>query len=371
MKFIFLLFTFITTALALPSYGYQSSLNSPYVSANTLFLYRESSAGKEDNSTDNRNGFDLEEAELAFYSDVDPYTRLTMLLSLHPEYTLSGSSVNEEFKLEPEELYVDSNALSAVTFRVGQFKAFFGKHNTLHTHMFPFIEAPLVNTALLGGEGLNDVGVSANILLPTPWYNEWTLQVLRGAGENSEFNSETPGDRVALTHWKNLFDFSDSLTGEVGLSYAAGNNSLGGTTQLRGADLTFKYRPIIGGKYKSWIIGTEYIQRILEQPQIEKEDGQGWNLWGKYQFAERWSALTRYDYLKVKNANSGLGPDSLDNGRRERYSGAIIFAASEFSSYEFEYDYTHSSLTGVNSPDERAAYIRANFTIGAHPAHAY
>jgi hypothetical protein len=344
----------------------QSALKSPDVSANALFLYRQSNLAKGNADTE-RNGIDIQEAELAFYSEVDPYSRLNVLLSIHPEYELDAATgrVNESWAIEPEEAYAESNRVPLTTLKAGKFKAAFGKHNPLHTHVFPFVDAPVANRALLGEEGLNDVGLSAAVLLPFSWYSEVTGQYLRGEGENAEFNSPTPGDAVALGHWKNLWDITEALTLEAGLSYAQGNNSLGGATRLGGADLTFKWRPVDGGKYHSAILGAEYLERGLEQPGVQDEKGRGGNVWGQYQFAQRWSALARYDQLQAEGADAAVNPEALTNGTVRKYSAALVFGATEFSAFKLEYDH------GDGAGGERKIYIQANFTIGAHPSHSY
>jgi len=366
-KIIFLLILFFVASAARAQ---QAQLKTPYVSGNALFLYRNSNFTADDLST-TRNGFDLEEAELAFYSDVDPYTRLDMLITIHPNYTVIGNHIEQNFVVEPEELFAESNQIPDVTLKVGKFKAFFGKHNYLHTHVYPFIEEPLVNQKLLGDEGLNDVGVSASYLMPTDWYNELSLQYLRGEGENAEFSSPTPGDGVGVAHWKNLFDLTEALTAEIGASYAQGNNSLGGTTSLSGADLTFKDRPLVGGKYHSWILAGEWIQRHLQQPGSTSEEGKGWNLWGKYQFAERWSALARYDYFEATGGDTTVNANALSNDKIKKYSAALAFQATEFSSYHLEASQENGPSNSKGDSTNNTVYLQANFTIGAHPAHSY
>jgi hypothetical protein len=347
----------------------QSTLKMPNVSANALFLYRNSNFAKE-NTSEVRNGIDIQEAEVAFYADVDPYSRLNVLLSVHPEYTadVANDTVTQEWVIEPEEAYAETDRIPSTTLRIGKFKAAFGKHNPLHTHAFPFVDAPVVNSALLGSEGLNDVGVSAAVLLPFGWFSEVTGQYLRGEGENEEFNSATPGDGVGVGHWKNLWDLSDSMTMEAGASYAFGNNSLGGDTSLIGADLTFKWRPVAGGKYHSWILGSEYIRRDLAQPGAKTELGQGFDVWGQYQMSERWSALLRFDHLDVSESAT---PATLPNVTTRKYSGALVFGATEFSSYRVEYNQAEGPSNADGESVERKVYLQANFTIGAHPVHAY
>ena len=366
LSIILLLLSICASALA-------ADLKSPSVSANALFLYRNSNFHKEDTDVSNpdqdRNGFNLREAELQFYSDVDPFTRMSLLLSIHPELEVSGGAVEEKWLIEPEEGFVESNAVSNVTLKIGKFKAAMGKHNILHTHVYPFVNAPLANVNLLGGEGLNDVGVSAAVLLPTPWFSEVTLQFLRGEGENAEFNSPTPGDGVGLVHWKNLFDLSDALTVEVGASLGQGANALAGSTSLSGVDLTFKWRPTAGGKYQSLLWATEYLGRTQSQPGITDETGKGIAGWFQYQFAEQWAVLYRYDNLTVENS---FDPVNLPTDSTTRSSGGLVYAPSEFSSYKLEFNQRSGGvISATGETTEKTIYLQANFTIGAHPSHSY
>ncbi len=207
--------------------------------------------------------------------------------------------------------------------------------------------------------------------MPFSWYSEITAQYLRGEGENAEFKSPGPGDAVGIGHWKNLWDLTDALTMELGASYAAGNNSFQADTALKGADLTFKWRPTSGGKYKSWILGGEYMDRKLQQAVNTEESGLGWNAWGQYQFAERWSTVARYDQLKIDGSDSVINPNALANITTKKYSGAFVFNATEFSSYRAEYSVTNGPVSATGHTSENKIYLQANFTIGAHPSHSY
>lgn len=363
-----LLFFTILTVLSTALNAQEANLKTPNVSANALFLYRNSNFAKDPASTE-RNGIDIQEAEVAFYADVDPYSRLNILLAVHPEYTFDAATnkVSQSFVVEPEELFAESNHVKNFTFKVGKFKAFFGKQNLLHAHAQPLTDAPIINTAFLGGEGLNDTGVSAAYLIPTPWFSEITAQYLRGEGENEEFNSGSPNDAVGVFHYRNLFDLNDSMTSELGASYAFGSNQLNSDTNVAGADLTFKWRPTSGGRYQSWALTSEYINRNVKDSAATKEVGKGYNILGAYQFAERWTASLRYEALKIENGNVALG--SVD-GKTKKYSAGINFSATEFSSFRIEYNQTKVPLVTSNT-DDKKIYFQASFTIGSHPSHSY
>jgi hypothetical protein len=228
----------------------------------------------------------------------------------------------------------------------------------------------LIQSTLLGEEGLNDVGISAAVLIPLPFFSELTFQALRGM--TPAFDSPSPNDWIGLGHWKNLWDLSDELTLEAGLSYAAGPNALRGRTELGGADLTLKWRPAEGGKYHSWIFAGEYLSRRYEQPSVSPENGSGFDVWGQYQFAERWAALARYDHVFASGVNAEVNPNALAPESVQKGTVGLSFSATEFSSYRLEYSETegHKNPTS-DETRERKFFFQANFTIGAHPAHAY
>ncbi len=347
------------------------SLKTPNIGGEALFLCRNSNSAQEHQSTE-RNGIQLQEAELHFYSDVDPYSRLQMIFSLHPEYEADATKnrVNQTWAFEPEELYAESNHVSRLTIKIGKFKAAMGKHNIFHSHNYPFVDAPLFQSQLLGSEGLNDVGASASALLPTNWFSEATLQILNGEAENQEFNSRSPGDSVCLVHLRNLVDFDDSLTGEWGMSYAGGANNLGGHTSIQGTDLTVKWKPTTGGRNHSGILAMEYLQRKQEQLGGPSEVGRGLALWTQYYLTSRFSARARYETLKVIDSDATTDY-ALANDLTTKYSTAVQFDASEFSFFRLEYDTSHGPKNTKGQSDEQKIYMQFNFTIGSHPAHNY
>ncbi len=59
-------------------------------------------------------------------------------------------------------------------------RAAFGKVNTLHNHVLPWTDRPLVTNNLVAGEdGIDDAGISVARLIPNPWFFlEATGQVL-------------------------------------------------------------------------------------------------------------------------------------------------------------------------------------------------
>src|SRR5207253_10287364 len=115
---------------------------------------------------------EMHESELGFQAIIDPYARGDFFLSFGEE------GVNLE------EGYITFTALPAgFVARAGKMRAAFGKVNTLHNHVLPWVDRPLVTENLVGGEdGIDDAGFSLTRILPAPKgiFLEATGQVFRG-----------------------------------------------------------------------------------------------------------------------------------------------------------------------------------------------
>ena len=108
--------------------------------------------------SENPNGFQFQELEIRFTSNIDSYFRGDVFFAFEQE--------DGEFIAEPEEVFVETLSLPSFTIKAGKFYALLGRHNHLHTHSFPFIDKPLTNKTLLGEEGLNEMGLSVSYLVP-------------------------------------------------------------------------------------------------------------------------------------------------------------------------------------------------------------
>jgi len=335
----------------------------PDTGVNFLGLYRKSVQGN-DSAAPNPNGFSFQEAELQFSADVDPYLRAVGLFSIgEVESSAPNGPHDHEFGLEPEEVYLESISLPSVTLKLGKFKAAFGRHNILHTHAFPFLDAPLINDSLLGEEGLNDLGASASFLVPAPWFVELTAQ---GMAANSEtlYASTNPNHLAGVAQLKNLWDLSDDTTLELNLFGTTGKNRFDGDSNAYGTDLTLKWRPSVGGKYRSISWTTEYLNGYVggdfgeETPAFGPRLG-GIASWVQFQFAQRWWLQARAEILGLPQA------EDLDSTKRQ--SVLLGFFPSEFSGFRLQYN----RLTQPELPTDHAVALQWNISIGAHPAHLY
>lgn len=320
----------------------------PDISANVLMLGRTGNKGNDRNS-EAPNGFRFREAELRLASNIDAYFRGDVVLSVEKE--------DGEYKLEPEELVVETLSVPDVTIRAGKLYALIGRHNTLHTHAFPFIDAPLTNTSILGEEGLNESGVSAAYLAPTPWFLELVAHAFSAENETL-FGSGAQDDMTGTLFIKNLWDLSPSATLEMDLAYGGGGNSFGGNTQVYSASMTYKWRPVEKSTERSLLATVEYLQSDRGGRTIDDRVG-GLSSWIQWQFKRRWWLQAREEYL---------GLPAPDAGITRKHSGLIGFYPSEFSDLKLQYD--NIDYPGDESVENRIS-IQLNVSIGAHPAHSY
>jgi hypothetical protein len=325
-----------------------SRVFNPAISVNGLLLGTYVNEGRNDGSREVKTEMEIQEVELRFTANIDSY--------LHGDLTIAF----EDDEVEIEEIIASLLVTNNLSFRAGKFFAPFGKHNLLHTHAFPFIDAPLINEEILGEEGINEVGIGAALLLPTPWFSEIDLLFLEG--ENDLFDGALNDDFLYLAHWKNLVDLTGELTAELGGSFAYGRNDLVtgpyNFTTLAGADLTFKWKPSGRELYRTLIWQTEFINSSRDV------DKKGVYSLVQFQFARRWWIQGRYDFFTIPRDTVGGGELKQD---KHRYSTLLAFALSEFSAVRLQYNFLDQSI----AENEHQALLQLNFTFGSHPAHNY
>ncbi|MBI2606237.1 MAG: hypothetical protein HYW49_09180 [Deltaproteobacteria bacterium] len=357
-------------SIGVPAFTKGKAFN-PDIGANFLGLVQRGTGLSDSRINVPHNGFSLQEAEFQFTADVDVYLRAVALFSAEQQ---NGAT---NYGIAPEEVFVETISLPRVTLRAGKFKLAFGKHNQLHTHAFPFLDAPLIHQTLLGDEGLNEAGASAAVLLPTDWYSELIVQGY-SAGNETLFGpqrldsnglpvsgSPRTRDLGGLARLKNLWDLTDDFTMELGVSGTQGKNQFDRISTVLGGDLTFKWRPALGGKYHAVIWSTEYLEgmnRGTTDPATAApaEKLGGVASWVQYQFAERWWAQTRFEYVGM--------PHDAPLRIQSKQSALLGFFPSEFSGLRLQYD--RLKTQGARKTDHTVAF-QYNVGIGAHPAHAY
>lgn len=115
-----------------------------------------------------QRGFTLGQAEFSLSGAVDPYFtgEAHVLTSVNPS--------TGETTVELEEAFLTSSALPyGLQLEVGHFLTEFGQINPQHPHFWDWIDQPVVNSRMFGGDGMRQAGFRASWLPPTPWFSEF------------------------------------------------------------------------------------------------------------------------------------------------------------------------------------------------------
>lgn len=330
-----------------------SNVYNPAVSVNGLFLGRgtsETRPEEEETST----GMGIQEIEVQFLANVDPYFTANLILA---------SPEGEGIELE-EGYLTPSWSRFGLGFRVGKIKVPFGRENVLHEHGLPFIDKSLVGSAVFGEEGFNEPTVEVSWLTPLPWYSLVTASFLDGTNEVL-FASPRGDDFAGAAGLKNVFDLGDDATIELGGSFAAGNDSDGKLASVSGGHVVLKWRPARAASTRSAVLSGEvlYSHRPFVEPDLGGEfvpqDVGGAYGYAQWQLFRRWFVAARFDYL---------GMPALETGVTRRSSGMVVFAPTEFSALRLQGSAIHPAF---DADPVYEGFLQLNFTIGAHPAHAY
>jgi len=301
---------------------------------------------------------EMHETELGLQAIIDPYARADAFISFGEE------GVNLE------EGYLTFTALPAgIVARAGKMRAAFGKVNTLHNHVLPWTDRPLVTENLVGGEdGINDAGLSVTRAFEGPkgLFIEGTGQVFRGDSDDV-FKSIRREDVSTVGHVRAYKDITESTNLDIGASYSRGHNDAGllsapqfqndFVTSLYGADATLRWKPLRRSIYHSFVGRTEFVWSDRQQfPAAQHAFGMYAS--GDYQLARRWFVGARYDHSERARDSA-----QLDQGG----SLVLTYWPSEFAQLRAQYRHTdYAEQQNVNE-----LRLQLQFAMGAHGAHPF
>ena len=301
----------------------------------------------------------MHESEVGFQAIIDPYARGDFFISFGEE------GVNLE------EGYITFTALPAgVVAKVGKMRSVFGKVNLMHNHVLPWIDRPIVNTNLVGGEdGMDDAGVSIERILPAPKgiFLEATGQVFHGDSADV-FKASQKSDVSTVAHLRGYKDITESTNLDIGLSYARGHNDAGTNsvtplsstdflTQLYGVDATLRWKPLRRSIYHSFVGRSEFIWSQRQQP-LREQRAFGFYTSADYQMKRRWFLGGRYDW-----SDRSRFANVTDKGG----SVVLTYWPSEFSQIRGQYRFTNYA----ENIKANELLMQVIFSLGAHGAHPF
>jgi hypothetical protein len=314
--------------------------------------------------------FTMEEFEIALQAYLNPYARADIFLSKAG----TGSEpivIEEGYATFVRGLPLDLNL------RIGKFRAEYGKLNTLHPHAWPFLTMPLSLERFLGTEGVNDLGVSASILLPTgEIYSKFTLDLLRGnsiavldpsgkplAGGMGML--DTTGGRMYYANSARLMTFlpmGDDADLEIGLSGLTGIHDPYGKYRFYygNLDVKYKWKP---DAYTALTCQGEILLNSRRLDAGSTVSSTGLFVIADYQFQKIFSLGTRYDFSEA--------PYSQD----DRASAIALFfgyyPVEETAVVRLQFQHTILAPSSVSKTEINSIALQFLFSMGPHKAHPF
>jgi len=263
----------------------------------------------------------------------------------------------------------------------------FGKVNTQHRHVLPWVDRPLVNEYLLGGEdGIRDTGFSISRLLPSAGgvFLDATGEVFRGNSSNI-FQQRSRNDLTTLGHLRAYRDITESTNVDVGFSIARGHHAPAVAdgpfaiappeqsnqanilllpaegnflvSRIYGMDATVRWKPLRRSIYHSFLARTEMVWHHRQEP-FGLSKRFGYYASAEYQFARRW-----FGGVRIDRADRLIGPKDTDT----QQSVLVTYWPSEFS--QIRAQYRHGRYAGFGDSNE--LLFQLQFSIGSHGAHPF
>lgn len=335
--------------------------------------------------------FGVREVEVALQAVVDPYFRGDIFLG-----------VSDAEGLSIEQAYLTTTSLpQQLQVRLGRFLMPFGKQNGTHRHDLHTIEFPYVLQRFLGPEGLKGTGLQASrVFSPLGFYQEVLVTAVDRLGEREEglTPAEPPNESLGglglSARLRNYVDLTEAANLELSFSamsgrreqpltesYAAlfddGTNAALARQTVLGADLTYRWRPLQQGLYRSFILQTEVMRQLNgRRPTVPLPAGctscgalessyagplrdyTGAYLFARYQTTRRTFLGARGDWLQ----------DDQRDGRTLR-AGSVYFEVfpSEFSKLVAGYE----AVSPAGGTVTHRLLLQAAFSLGPHRPHPF
>lgn len=359
-------FTNPNLSVVFDTFGYSSNLKNNELANRSI-------PGFTTQGLDQRQGFNVDSAELFFFSPVDPYLNFYANLPV------------TEAGIDIEEAYVVTTALpEGWQIKGGKFKSNFSRLDSQHPHAWDFWDIALPYRAFLGNEGLGgEKGVQLTYLPTLPIYTIFGAEVLQGENALLFGQGAEEGPHAFTFFVKSSVDTSDYSTLYFGPSVLFGktdstnilsNTEIRGNSALYGMEAVWKWKPT---NRKSLTIQSEYL--LLTQTGTAtdattgvvdslKRNQDGFYVQGIYRW-NRWGVGARYDTLNILSDTFKRAGVQQDYGKPWRETASLEYNPSEFTRIRLQASHDKSDTLIGRTNDE--AILQFNFTVGAHPAHSF
>lgn len=369
------------------------------------------------------NGFTLQQFELALEGAVDPF------------FTGFANIVFSPNAVELEEAFLTTSSLPwGLQVEGGYFLTEFGLINPTHAHAWEWIDQPVVNSRMFGGEGLRAPGARIGWLMPTPFFSELHVGVQDadlGDLTASFLADEGIGGRPVVDRsvdnfndflWLGRWNASFDLAGLKGTSalmlgasvlYGPNGTGLDGDTWIYGADMKLRWRApnnfrgwpfviwqseVIARDYQAdWYLGgtagggggggghdhdhghegEEEEDEEIEFPNDLPADtlhDVGFYTQLLYGFRFRWAAGLRAEYVTGSApsvAEGVLSPRMDDPMRADRFRISPLLLYQPTEFSRLRLQYNYDNTDTLGTGDAHTVWFAAEVLYGAHGAHKY
>jgi hypothetical protein len=306
-----------------------------------------------------RSGFQFRVFEVAFQSNLDPFSMAKAILEFNPREIALAEAYVTWLGLFPR-----------INLTAGKFRQQFGVVNRWHAHALDQVAFPLPIQLFMGEEGLNQIGFSLEWLMPsfTAHANEFILQITNSSNE-ALFGGEEFSLPAVLGRFKNFYDLNPSTYFEIGFTGLAGtNDSLGFTfdqshrwTYMGGIDVTLSWIPIKKALYRGFLWRTEFYYLNKELPVSEKIKAWGSYSYLDYRLNRRWIIGVRGDIAQPPTARNN-----------DQYLWQLVpyltFWQSEFVYLRLQF--SHLQGHNLETEDNRLTF-QIDWSLGPHKHERY
>ncbi len=292
----------------------------------------------------NKNrGFNLNYAELALHSVVDPYFEAFAMLHIHPDHTAIGEG------------YVKTTSLPyGLGIKAGKFKSSFGRINAKHQHAWNFDEQPIIYKALFGPGSIGDMGISTQWVAPTDTYVMVGVELLQGSNKRSFGNTQK--NNLTVAYLKTSLDITQNLSTLTGISFARGKNLFGGDTDIYNVELTMQQQ---FNSYSSLTWQSEALYRKRQNIATDAKQA-GFYTQLVYKYNKNYATGIRYDGI-VKNSVDDL----------QKYTVMAQYHPFPMSRLRLSYSYDKTKVIDGSRKNIHTVMLTLNIAAGAHGAHDY
>lgn len=359
------------------------------------------------------NSRDAETADQGFNLDE---TELVMSATVDPNFDAAANIVLNDGEAEVEEAWFETRRLPyGLKVRAGKMKSNIGYLNSQHPHTWDFADQNLAYDALLGGEGIADVGLRVEWLPDLPLYTLLGVEALQGKQEvvgvaQAELDpasiltapEEKNGPRLFTAYVKVAPEIGDSHTLQLGLwglhaaqqqeaygTPGADEYLLDGDENIYGLEAVYKYdgggeaghgnlklqAEILRGQ-KNLAVATLSGAPVYNNGNAVNQDDAvdsvetAYYVQAVYGIAPRWQAGLRFDQSGIGSDISEAGA-STDYSASKRASAVLTWNLSEFSRLRAQVARADVADVSNTRQSYNQYFLSYTMSLGTHGAHKF